>query len=117
MLSVVVLAADVVRIMVLPSETDPVLLVHTNTVLALPVFQQELRDDCQARRPGHPAAGRYRASSASDAPPARARGAHAAWPCCCALPIGPRSSRPRTTGSLVHDIQIPCIRQLARYLR
>src|SRR5688572_10134931 len=40
MLSVVVLAADVVRIVLLPSESNPVLLVHPNAVLALPVSNQ-----------------------------------------------------------------------------
>src|SRR5689334_10140547 len=40
MLSVVVLAADIVRIVFLPPESDPVLLVHANTVLALPVSTQ-----------------------------------------------------------------------------
>src|SRR5215203_1330720 len=43
MLSVVVLAADVVRIMSLPSECDPVLLVDANTVLPLPVTSHRLQ--------------------------------------------------------------------------
>ncbi len=45
------LPADVVRIMPLPSERDPVLLAHANAVLALPVPNQRLqaiaRDCCQ----------------------------------------------------------------------
>jgi hypothetical protein len=40
MLSVVVLAADVVRIVFLPSKGNPVLLVHPNTMLPLPVSSQ-----------------------------------------------------------------------------
>jgi len=40
MLSVVVLATDVVRIMPLPPERDPVLLINANAVLALPVSGQ-----------------------------------------------------------------------------
>ena len=43
-----------------------------------------------------------------------ARGAHVARPCCFALPRGPRSWRPRTTGSWHNDIRIPCIRQLTQ---
>src|SRR3954469_17643659 len=43
MLSVVVLAADVVRIMSVPSECDPILLVDANTVLPLPVTSQRLQ--------------------------------------------------------------------------
>src|SRR6185436_6252438 len=40
MRSVVVLAAEIVRIVFLPPERDPVLLVHANTVLTLPVSTQ-----------------------------------------------------------------------------
>src|SRR4029453_4391105 len=40
MLLVVVLAADIVRIVFLPPERDPVLLLHAHTVLALPVSSQ-----------------------------------------------------------------------------
>jgi hypothetical protein len=40
MLSVIVLAADIVRIVSLPPESDPVLLVHANTVVALAISSQ-----------------------------------------------------------------------------
>src|SRR6202043_3370530 len=43
MLSVVVLATDVVRIVPLPPECDPVSLVHANAVLSLPVPSQRLQ--------------------------------------------------------------------------
>ena len=42
MLSVVVFATNVVRIVPLPSERNPVLLVHANAVLSLPVSNQRL---------------------------------------------------------------------------
>src|SRR5438067_7431495 len=55
MLSVVVLAADIVRIVCLPPERDPVLLVDANTVLALPVsspgFQAVARHRGQILKP------------------------------------------------------------------
>src|SRR5215831_4121944 len=50
MLLVVVLATDVVRIMPLPSERDPVLLVHANAVLPLPVPYQRLQTIAGNRR-------------------------------------------------------------------
>jgi hypothetical protein len=40
---VVVLAADVVRIVSLPSERDPILLVHANAVLPLAISGQRLQ--------------------------------------------------------------------------
>src|SRR5947207_3730749 len=43
MLSVVVLATNVVRIMPLPPKRNPVLLVHANTMLPLPVSNQRLQ--------------------------------------------------------------------------
>ena len=93
MLSVVVLAADVVRIVLLPPEGDPVLLIDADAVLALCGHQPS----ASRRLPGAAAGHRDAARASSRVnfsmhTSARCRAGLVERPCCRARRTGQRSS-------------------------
>ena len=117
MLSVVVLAADIVRIVFLPSESDPVLLVHPNAVLALSVSSQSFeaitRDRGQVIEPL--GAIEHRQLPMHNRPDVAGH-----TPRGLAVSLFPKVRGRHVRERLdhwFHDIRIPCIRQLTRHCR